>query len=671
MKPIKLAVIIFGVLAAILVGLIVFVATTFDSARLKAELTSFVQEKKQRTLRIDGDVALSFWPNVGIRLGKASLSEYRSDKEFAAIDGARVSVAVMPLLSKRIVVDSVELDGARVTLIKHKDGTLNIADLLSKDKSDSAPVQVDISGIQVGNARLTWVDEQSGQSTVVSGLDLTTGAIAADTGKQVFQAAAVKLAAKGKTGSDAFEVRLELPKLAVSGGQASGERLLLTANLVGGERRVAATLTITGIESGAESIKIDKVELEADATVGDATVKGKLATNLSAKPAEQVFAFDKIEGNIELASPKMPMKSVKLPLSGHLRAELAKQAAQGALTTRFDDSTIALKFDVEKFSPLALGFDLDIDQLNVDKYLPPAKPGDAGKAGKAGDGGKLDLSALKGLNVHGAVRIGRFQINQVKANNIKLQVKATGGKLDIAPHSMNLYDGTLTGALSVNADGNSVAVSETLTGININPLMKDLANQDLLEGNGNVRFDITTRGETVGAMKKALGGTASVVLRNGALKGINLAQSFREAKALLSSRQDAVQQAKATDKTDFSELTASFRIANGVAHNQDLSAKSPFLRLGGAGDIDIGNGRLDYVAKASVVATSGGQGAKELAHLQGLTVPVRARGPFDQLSYQIEYAALAEGAVKAKVEEKKEELKQRAKDEVLKGLFGR
>ena len=326
---------------------------------------------------------------------------------------------------------------------------------------------------------------------------------------------------------------------------------------------------------------------------------------------------------------------------------------------------------MEKFSPLALGFDLDIDQLNVNKYLPPAKPGDAGKAGKAGDGGKLDLSALKGLNVHGAVRIGRFQINQVKANNIKLQIKATGGKLDIAPHSMNLYDGTLTGALSVNADGNSVAVSETLTGININPLMKDLANQDLLEGNGNVRFDITTRGETVGAMKKALGGTASVVLRNGALKGINLAQSFREAKALLSSRQDAVQQAKATDKTDFSELTASFRIANGVAHNQDLSAKSPFLRLGGAGDIDIGNGRLDYVAKASVVATSGGQGAKELAHLQGLTVPVRARGPFDQLSYQIEYAALAEGAVKAKVEEKKEELKQRAKDEVLKGLFGR
>ncbi|HZV53880.1 MAG TPA: AsmA-like C-terminal region-containing protein, partial [Rhodocyclaceae bacterium] len=170
---------------------------------------------------------------------------------------------------------------------------------------------------------------------------------------------------------------------------------------------------------------------------------------------------------------------------------------------------------------------------------------------------------------------------------------------------------------------------------------------------------------------KALGGTAALALRDGALKGINLAQSFREAKALLSNKQDAVQQAKVTDKTDFSEMAASFRIANGVAHNDDLSAKSPFLRLGGSGDIDIGNGRLDYLAKASVVGTSGGQGAKDLEHLQGLTVPVRASGPFDHLAYKIEYAALAEGAVKAKVEEKKQELKQKAKDELLKGLFGK
>jgi AsmA protein len=241
---------------------------------------------------------------------------------------------------------------------------------------------------------------------------------------------------------------------------------------------------------------------------------------------------------------------------------------------------------------------------------------------------------------------------------------------------MKLYGGALAGALSLNANGNAIALREDLSGVSINPLLKDLADQDLIEGHGDVRLDVTTRGDTVPALKQALDGTAALALKDGALKGINLAQSFRELKAVFSRKEDAVQKAKATDKTDFSELTASFRITGGVARNDDFVAKTPFLRLGGAGDIDIGRSRLDYVLKATVVETSGGQGGKELEHLRGVTVPVRATGPFDQLSYQIEFGSIsAEGALKARLDEKKkelrEDLKQKAREELMKGLFGK
>jgi AsmA protein len=363
----------------------------------------------------------------------------------------------------------------------------------------------------------------------------------------------------------------------------------------------------------------------------------------------------------------MPMKQLKLPLAGRLQADLAKQTADLALTTRFDESNIALRVDVDKFSPLVLGFDVDIDQLNVDKYLPPKK---AGAEAKAADG-KLDFSALDGLNLHGSVKVGSLQVANVKASNVRLQIKAAGGRLEIAPHSARLYDGTLNGSLALDANGNRLTLKENLAGVNINPLMQDLADKDLIEGRGNVALDVTARGDSVAAMKKALAGTASVALKDGALKGINLAQSFRELKSKFSGKEDAVQQAKQTDKTDFSELTASFRIANGVAHNDDLAMKSPFLRLAGSGDIDVGNGRLDYLAKASVVATAGGQGAKDLEHLKGLTVPVRASGPFDKLAYKIEFGQLATEAVKARVEEKTQEIKQKATDKLLKGIFGR
>jgi len=204
--------------------------------------------------------------------------------------------------------------------------------------------------------------------------------------------------------------------------------------------------------------------------------------------------------------------------------------------------------------------------------------------------------------------------------------------------------------------------------------MKDLANKDLVEGRGNVTLDINSHGDTVAAMKKALAGTAAVSLRDGAIKGINLAQSLRDLKGKLGAKQDSTQQAKAGDKTDFSELTASLKIANGIAHNEDLAMKSPFLRLSGTGDIDIGGGQMNYLAKASVVATSAGQGGQGLDQLKGLTVPVRVTGPFENLAYKIEFGSMVEDVAKAKLEEKKQEVKAKVEDKVkdkLKGLFGR
>jgi AsmA protein len=171
-------------------------------------------------------------------------------------------------------------------------------------------------------------------------------------------------------------------------------------------------------------------------------------------------------------------------------------------------------------------------------------------------------------------------------------------------------------------------------------------------------------------MKKALDGSASVHLVDGAIKGINIASALRTAQAKLGGGTQT-QSASATEQTDFSELKASFNIRKGVAHNEDLAAKSPLLRLGGNGDINIGAGAMDYVAKATVVGTLEGQGGRELSQLKGVTVPVRISGPFEALKYSLDTKSLVTESAKAKIEQKKEEVKEKAKEKLLKGLFGR
>ncbi|MGN2393783.1 AsmA family protein, partial [Pelomicrobium sp. G1] len=65
------------------------------------------------------------------------------------------------------------------------------------------------------------------------------------------------------------------------------------------------------------------------------------------------------------------------------------------------------------------------------------------------------------------------------------------------------------------------------------------------------------------------------------------------------------------------------------------------LRLAGAGSGDIVNDTRDYLLKATVVATSKGQGGAELAQLKGITVPVRGTGPLAQPRYEFDCGAIA------------------------------
>jgi AsmA protein len=322
------------------------------------------------------------------------------------------------------------------------------------------------------------------------------------------------------------------------------------------------------------------------------------------------------------------------------------------------------KFDAPHYT-----FDIDVDRLNLDRYLvasPKAKPATGANA-KVEVDVPVDLSGLKGLRADGKLAVGALQVQGLKLTEVKAQLHAADGRADLAPHSAKLYEGTLQGALSLNAGGNRVALKEALANVAIGPLVKDLMGRDALEGRGNVTLEVTAAGATVNAMKKSLGGTARVALRDGAVKGFNLTEALRKSRAAFGSKSAQQQASDPSQRTDFSEMTATFVIKNGVARNDDLDVKAPLVRLGGAGDIDLGNSQLNYVAKATVVATSKGQGGADLEHLAGLTVPVKLTGPFDAPKYEIDYGALAAGAATAKIKEKaKEKIEER-----LRGLIRR
>src|SRR2546427_455540 len=431
-----------------------------------------------------------------------------------------------------------------------------------------------------------------------------------------------------------------------------------------GPKGEAPHLDIAGIEVRASSVgwRDEATGSRYKATI-DELKTGRITSGVPGKLS--------LAARVEAMHPKA---DYQVRLSGDYRLNFEKQTfVFSGIDLKISDAApgskappLSLKGDVEfDASPQAIRFTLAADQVNLDRYLPPPPPKPAAGAQKGASASStkpeepIDLSALKALNLKGDLKIERLIASNVKLERVHLGVKAASGKVDAEPLTADLYQGKLSGAASANANTNRFALKADLGGVTLGPLLKDALNNDLLEGRGSVTLDVQTGGATVSAMKKALSGNASLALRDSSLKGVNLGELLCKARSLRGSNPPAEQGALPAERTDFTELGASFVIRNGVAHNDDLSAKSPLLRLAGSGDVDIGANSIDYLVKASVVASSGGQGGKELAELRGVTVPVKITGPLDAPRFRADLGAAAGDAVKQRAEEK---LKERARD---------
>lgn len=813
-----------GGVIALLLLVVAIVAATFNPNDYKPLIIKLVKEKKERTLNIEGDIKLAFWPKIGANLGKVSISEHKSDQEFASIQSAQVALAVLPLLKKELVVDTIYIDGANANIIKYKDGTTNFDDLLSKEEEESQDIKFDVDGIQVTNSALNFSDESKGAKYALSKFNFTSGHIAlaqpvdlatdfhieanqpeiaanlklkgnflADPESKHFVAKgldtvvngnllggkAVRIAAGGDIDAkletleflingltlaasgnfDGADMVLDInaPKLIAQKNEVSGNKVSVSLSQNKADETFKANLILADIKGSPEAIQSTGVSGDFVGSQGKRNINGKFSSPFKANLKELIFELPKLAGNVDIKDPAIPngsaavnfdlglladvkkervnsrfnlhvddtklngdiaLASFKQPniqfnlnadtldlnkllgkpdntkqaaateqkpadlsalnkllidgkinigrilydpyrltgLNVHIKADGSKLVLSG-LNVKFDDSQIKGTLGLSQFAKPLYSFDIDIDQLNLDKYIIASDAKSDSKTTGSTTDATLDLSALKALNADGSVRIGHLNYGKTKASNVRIDLKASGGVATAAPFSANLYQGSMSGSLKVDARSTpSIAFKQDMRGIAIGPLLVDAINNDMLDGKGSLNVDVSTTGNTVGALKKALNGKAALNLADGAVKGIDIAGTIRNAKSKLNFFKDKSSiGADQTQKTDFSELSASFDIKNGVAHNEDLTMKAPILRLNkgdSRGDVDIANETINYLAKPTIVKSLKGQGGSDLDTLAGVSIPVKVTGTFSEPKYGVDFAALGTAIAKSNLLDK-------------------
>jgi uncharacterized protein involved in outer membrane biogenesis len=138
-KSIKIIIGAVGGTILLLVLGVWYAASTVDPVQLTKLLSTSVKAATGRDLKISGPVTLSFFPGISVSAESLSLSNasWASAPQMLTLKRIELDIKTLPLLSKRIEIGSVKLNGLELLLQKNASGKANWD--LSTEASNAAP----------------------------------------------------------------------------------------------------------------------------------------------------------------------------------------------------------------------------------------------------------------------------------------------------------------------------------------------------------------------------------------------------------------------------------------------------------------------------------------------------------------------------------------------------
>ena len=616
-KAIKWVVIVVCAVVVLVIIALLAIPAFVDLQTYKPRIEKLVTDATGRPFSIGGDIDLSLFPWVGfassdIRIGNPPGFQ---EKDFVNIKGIEVRVKLLPLISRDVQVKRFLLEEPRIALERNKDGGANWEGIgkPAEKTSQPAPQGKDTEGEAKEGLPITGL--------AVAAFAINNGSILwIDHGK---------------------EDRREISQMTLILQDVSFERpiqLSFSAQLDGQPLDIKGKLGPLGKDPGKGTLPIELQVNALKELVMD--VKGKVvdpSTNPQFDMAIQVSPLSP-RSLMKTLGQEFPVKTAdpkalnRMALKTSVKGDPKKISLSGGLL-ELDDSKLKFSAKVSEFTKPAVVFDLDLDQIDLDRYMPPPseeKPGEAsGKAEKTQkapktEKKKTDYSPLRKLVLDGMVKIGKLKAKGAQIQDLSMKISAKNGLFHLDPLKLNLYEGkvTSTGAFDVRRDTPKTKMALQAVDIQVNPLIQDVLDKDIIAGALKAKVNISMAGDEPDKIKGTLNGGGDLMFADGAIVGIDLADMVRNVSASFGLSE------KATEKprTDFSEMHCPFTLTNGVFNTSKTSLASPLVRVLAAGKANLVNENIDFRVEPKFVATIKGQG--DTKNRSGITVPVLVTGTF-------------------------------------------
>ena len=668
--------IVAGFLALILVGSIALYLL-FDQDDFREQASIAVEEATGRVLVIEGDINLSLFPWLAIDIGETRLGNAAGfgDAPFASFERARLSVRLMPMLLKReISVGTASIETLQLNLEINKSGRSNWQDLT--ELSDAAAEaeapepaggelpKLEIGGVEVRNAFVSYVDRQSGDDFQLVGFSLNSGAIVAGEPVQLSSGFGFKLMPADISG----EIDMQT-ELAFGGDVVSMHDFVLEGQIDGiAQMPVTLKLALAALEAntatetlapGTVEVSVVGVDLSADVEpfsyAGEPTVNARLRI--------EPFSPRSLMQRMDIEAPVTADPNALGKVSIDATASMTESSISlSDLLLALDDSIFKGGLVVPRSANGTYRLDLAADTIDLNRYMAPADEAEA-QSDVAEAPIEIPVELLRPLNARGSLKIAEAHLGGLKFENVVMELQAANGDVRLHPIAASFYEGNYNGDVRIDVTGDVpvLSVNENISDVQLGSLAKAVFQQENISGAINGSFQLNGRGQDFAEIQSSLNGNMSFDVHEGALEGTDIWYELRRARALL--KQEAAPEPELPPRTRFTTLAATGVVTDGIFRNDDFVAEIPYMRLTGKGSVDLVAASLDYRLTARVLERpefAQGASAAELDEFTEAVIPLRITGP------------LSSPSVKPDIEDMlRKEIEDELKRQITDKLFGK
>lgn len=630
-----------------------------NSDIFKPALTKAIKTATGRDTTIEGPVQLSLLPDLKLETGKIALANADGFQEapLATIDSSQLTIPWLSLLTKQLAVNQFTVKGLTLNLIRNSQGIGNWADWLSAPTPDPTPKELPkendaqstkqilskmtlaaltTSEIHIEQAKIDWLDHQTGRHIEITELDMTTAPLVAsepfaitatlkfeDSQLELAKPLTIKLNTHAGIDKQSNAINLDHSQIDLSGIGDTPFGKTFSANI----NRITLVPKQSALAIHDGFLKTDilsatthlKVDLSGDLP----SVQGSVAI----APFNPSLMLQRLDINFGTLQPMN-----QLSIQAELHATPESLDLSNLLAT-IDDTTINGTLHIEQFSRPRIKAGLTVDNFNVDHYF-SVKSAMTPSVWLAAGIISLPEGKLTKLDGNLQLSFNKLTIRGLSMQKLHLDFSLHDGIVNAEQSIKSYYQGSYLGQLTISPHHShpSLKIDEKFDQIQIEPLFRDYQIQMPLTGLLTLSAQWQLNELQTANWLAGLNGQLKLHIKNAVYKGLNLPK--------------IINGNGSPEHTPFSTISGSGIISNGILQNDDFVANAPLIHVDGKGNIQLSTGVLDYQMSVKLNHESTDSDPSK----EQKSVGIHITGTLEQPNYSINIASLLSEKNKAKLD---------------------